>query len=58
MKMKENKQKINTWTLPENEKKKQQLWNMLMTVAPVEVGVLGTVHKGLERILEELEIRI
>ena len=33
------------------------LWNMKVTMIPVVVGALGTVSKGLERGLEELEIR-
>ena len=35
---------------------KKQLWNMWVTVVPIVVGVLGTVLKGLEKRLKELEI--
>ena len=33
------------------------LWNMRVTVILFIVGALGTVHKGLEKKLEELEKR-
>ena len=35
----------------------KKLWNMKVTVMPIVVGVLGMAPKGLERRLEELEIR-
>ena len=35
----------------------KELWTMRMTVIPLVTGVLGTVPKGFERGLEELEIR-
>ena len=34
----------------------KRLWNVKVTVIPVVVGQLGTISKGLERILLELEI--
>ena len=33
-----------------------ELWNMKVTIIPIVVGSLETVHKGLERGLEEMEI--
>ena len=38
-------------------KELRKFWNMNMTVIPIVVGALGTVHKSLESGLEELEIR-
>ena len=35
----------------------KKLWNMKVKVIPIVVGALGTVPKGLERGLENLEIR-
>ena len=35
---------------------KKKLWNMRITVIPIEIGTLGTILKGLVRGLEELEI--
>ena len=35
----------------------RKLWNMKVTVIPIVISVLGMVLKGLERGLEELEIR-
>ena len=35
----------------------KKLWNMRVTVIPLVIGALGTVPKGLERGLVELEIR-
>ena len=35
----------------------KKLWNMRVKVIPIVVGALGTVPKGLERGLENLEIR-
>ena len=40
----------------DNNRELGKLWNMV-TVIPIVVGALGTVPKGLERKLEELEIR-
>ena len=39
------------------KKKKQQLWNMKVTVIPIVIGALGTVTKGLVSELEDIEIR-
>ena len=47
----------------ENEKNNKyldlaiKLWNMKVTVIPIETGALGTVTKGLAERLEDLEIR-
>ena len=38
-------------------KKKQQLWNMKMTIKLIVIGTLGTVTEGLLKGLEDLEIR-
>ena len=38
-------------------KKTKKLWILRVTVIPIVVSALGTVPKGLERKLEELEIR-
>ena len=38
-------------------KKKQQLWNMKVTVIPIVIGALGTVPKVFEERLKDLEIR-
>ena len=38
-------------------KELKMLWNMWMTVVPTVIGALGTVLKGLEERLEELENR-
>ncbi len=35
----------------------RKLWNMRATVIPIVVSAFGTVLEGLERRLEELEIR-
>ena len=35
----------------------KKLWNMRVTVIPIVAGALGTFPKGLEKRLEELEIR-
>ena len=35
----------------------KKLWNMTMTVVPIVVGALETIHKGLVKVLEDLEIR-
>ena len=52
--MKENK-KIEKYLALARELKK--LWNMRVKVVPILFGALGTVPKGLERGLENLEIR-
>ena len=39
-------------------RKLRKLWNMRVTVIPIVIGALRTVSKGLERWLEELEIRV
>ena len=41
----------------ELKKKKQQQWNMKVTVIPIVSGALGTVTKRLVQGLEHLEIR-
>ena len=38
-------------------RKLNKLWNMKLKVIPIVIGALGTVPKGLERGLENLEIR-
>ena len=35
----------------------KMLWNMKVKVIPIVVGALGTVPKGIEKVLENLEIR-
>ena len=35
----------------------KKIWNMRVKVVPIVIGALGTVPKGLERSLDELEIR-
>ena len=35
----------------------KELWIVRETVIPIVVGVLGTIPKGLEKRLEQLEIR-
>ena len=35
----------------------QKMWIMMVTVIPLVVGALGTIPKGLEKRLEEFEIR-
>ena len=37
-------------------RKLKKLWNMKMTVIPIEIGALGTKSKGFIRGLEELEL--
>ena len=56
---KKTKREINTWTFPENKKTKTKtnLLNMRVTVIPMVVGAFGTIPKGLESRLGELEIR-
>ena len=39
-------------------KRLKKLWNVKATVIPIVVGALGTVLKGLEKRLEELETRV
>ena len=36
---------------------KRNLWHKRVTVIPIVVGSLGTIPKGLERGLEQMEIR-
>ena len=36
----------------------KKLWNMKVTVIPIEIGALSTVTKGMVQRLEELEIRV
>ena len=43
IKLKESKRKISTWTLIWNWKK---LRDMKVTIIPIVIGALGTVHKG------------
>ena len=38
-------------------RKLKKLWNIRMTVMPIVFSALGTIYKGLEKRLEELEIR-
>ena len=54
VKLKEN-EKMDKYLYLARELKK--LWNMKVKVKPIVVGALGTVPKGLERGLENLEIR-
>ena len=54
MKLKEN-EKMDKYLHLARELKK--LWNMKGKLIPIVVGVLGTIPKGLERGLENLEIR-
>ena len=54
VKMKEN-EKIDKYLDFARELKKK--WNMRAKVIPIAVGALGTVPKGLERGLENIEIR-
>ena len=35
----------------------KKLWNMKVTFTPIVIGPLGTVTKGLIKVLEDLEIR-
>ena len=35
----------------------KKLWNMKVTFIPIVIGALGTVHKGLIKGVEDLEIR-
>ena len=35
----------------------RKLWNMRVKVIPIVIGALGTIPKGLEKSLDELEIR-
>ena len=37
--------------------KLKKLWNISVIVIPLLVGTLGTIHKGLEKRKDELEIR-
>ena len=54
VKLKEN-EKMDKYLDLARELKK--LWNMKVKVIPIVVGALGTVPKGLEKSLENLEIR-
>ena len=38
-------------------RKPNKMWNMRVTVIPLAGGALGTIHKGLEKRLKELEMR-
>ena len=51
-KIKESK-KANTWILPECLKTVERE----VSVIPVVIGILGTIHKGLEKRLRELDIK-
>ena len=53
MKIKESKKRDTYLDLTRELRK---LWNMKVTVIPIVIGALGTVLKGFERALEELEI--
>ena len=53
MKIKENEKRNKNHDLARESRNQ---WNMSMTVMPNVIGALGTVSKGLERGLEELEI--
>ena len=54
VKLKESLKRNQYFDLASEQKK---LRNMKVTVIPIVIGVLGTVPKGLESRLEELEIR-
>ena len=54
VKMKEN-EKINKYLDPGRELK--NLWNMKVMIIPIIVEILGTVPKGFEKGMAELEIR-
>ena len=45
---------INMYTFLENI---NISWNMKVTVIPIVIGALGTIHKGLVKELEDFEIR-
>ena len=51
----EERKKIDKYLYLVREPKR--LWTMKVMVIPIVVGALGTVPKGLEKMLEELEIR-
>ena len=53
VKIKESEKRDKYWDLVRDMRK---LWNMRVTVIPIEIGALEMVPKGLERGLEELEI--
>ena len=55
MQIKESKRIIKYLDLARELKRK--LWNMWVTGIPIVVGALGTVPKGFEKNLKELEIR-
>ena len=54
VRIKENEREISTQTMPIFFKK---LLNMRVTLIPIVSGTLGTVPKGLDQGLKELEIR-
>ena len=56
VKLKESEKRDNYLDLA-RELKKNQLWNMKVTVIPIVNGALGTVTKGLVKRLVDLEIR-
>ena len=51
------KQKKKKKKKKKRESTKKKLWNIEMLVIPVVVGALGTITKGLEQGMEDLEIR-
>ena len=54
IKLKESEKKDKYLDLARELKK---LWNMKVTIMPIVIGAFGTVTKGLEKGLEDLEIR-
>ena len=52
MKIKENEKRDKYLDLARELRK---LWNIRVTVIPIEIGALGTVLKGLERGVEDFE---
>ena len=55
IKLKECEKKLKYLSLS-RELKKQQLWNMKVTIIPIVIGAFGTVTKGLLKGLEDLEV--
>ena len=53
IKLKESKKKDKYFDLARELKK---LWNMLVTIIPIVIGAFGTVTKGLQKGLEDLEV--
>ena len=55
IKLKESEKKDKYLDLAREWKKKQQLWNMKVTIIPIVIGAFGTVTKGLLTGLEDLK---